>query len=87
VKNHTALVRFALRGPGQPGPRPVSAPLADPTAIPAEEWTAAATGKPDPWAPKTSLRRSRPVQLPNCRPARSFRPRSTSETASECRGI
>ncbi|KAJ9533875.1 hypothetical protein QJQ45_026965, partial [Haematococcus lacustris] len=41
VKNHTALVRFALRGPGQPGPRPVSAPLADPTAIPAEEWTAA----------------------------------------------
>ncbi|KAL6754402.1 glutathione S-transferase [Haematococcus lacustris] len=41
VKNHAALVRFALRGPGQPGPRPVSAPLADPTAIPAEEWTAA----------------------------------------------
>mmetsp|Transcript_1875 Transcript_1875/g.2893 ORF Transcript_1875/g.2893 Transcript_1875/m.2893 type:complete len:538 (-) Transcript_1875:616-2229(-) len=42
VKNHKALVRFALRGPGKPGPQPVSAPLADPTAIPAEEYTAAA---------------------------------------------
>ncbi|KXZ55141.1 hypothetical protein GPECTOR_3g291 [Gonium pectorale] len=35
VKNHEAVVKFALRGPGQPGPRPVMAPLADPTAIPA----------------------------------------------------
>jgi glutathione S-transferase len=34
-------VRFALRGPGRPGPRPVSAPLADPTAVAAEEHTAA----------------------------------------------
>ncbi|GLI60527.1 hypothetical protein VaNZ11_002533 [Volvox africanus] len=35
VRNHEAVVKFALRGPGQPGPRPVAAPLADPTAIPA----------------------------------------------------
>lgn len=34
VRNHQGIVRFALRGPGKPGPRPVSAPLADPTAIP-----------------------------------------------------
>lgn len=39
--NHEALIKFALRGPGRPGPRPVSAPLADPTAIAAEEHTAA----------------------------------------------
>jgi glutathione S-transferase len=26
-------VRFAARGPGRPGARPVSAPLADPTAV------------------------------------------------------
>lgn len=38
VRNSRAVARFAARGPGQPGPRPVSAPLADPTAIPAEEW-------------------------------------------------
>lgn len=38
VANRSALVRFALRGPGKPGPRPVSAPLADPTAIPALEY-------------------------------------------------
>lgn len=37
VANHGPLVGFALRGPGRPGPRPVSAPLADPTAIPAKE--------------------------------------------------
>lgn len=37
VGNHKAVVRFALRGPGQLGPRPVSAPLADPSAIPALE--------------------------------------------------
>lgn len=41
VQNHTALVRFALRGPGKPGPRPVSAPLADPSALPAMEHEAA----------------------------------------------
>ena len=38
VDNHEAVVKFALRGPGQAGPRPVSAPLADPTAIPATEY-------------------------------------------------
>jgi len=38
VDNHEAVVKFALRGPGHPGPRPVSAPLADPTAIPATEY-------------------------------------------------
>lgn len=35
-------MRFALRGPGRPGPRPVMAPLSDPTAIPATEHLAAA---------------------------------------------
>lgn len=33
VSNHEAVVRFALRGAGQPGPRPVSAPLADPSGV------------------------------------------------------
>jgi glutathione S-transferase len=42
VGNHEAVTRFALRGPGRPGPRPVSAPLADPTAVPAMEHEAAA---------------------------------------------
>jgi glutathione S-transferase len=42
VANHSAVVRFALRGPGKPGARPVSAPLADPSAIPAMEYEAAA---------------------------------------------
>ncbi|PNW88790.1 hypothetical protein CHLRE_01g044700v5 [Chlamydomonas reinhardtii] len=42
VRNHDAVVRFALRGPGQPGPRPVTAPLADPTAIPNTNYTAEA---------------------------------------------
>ncbi len=37
IRNRTALTRFALRGPGRPGPKPVSAPLADPTAVPALE--------------------------------------------------
>ena len=32
--NHEAVVRFAARGCGTPGPRPVAAPLADPTATP-----------------------------------------------------
>lgn len=42
VSNHAAVVRFALRGPGRPGARPVSAPLADPSAVPAMEYEAAA---------------------------------------------
>eukprot|EP00775_Hariotina_reticulata_P005445 gene5445-5679_t len=33
VGNHAAVVKFALRGAGEVGPRPVSAPLADPTAV------------------------------------------------------
>lgn len=37
LSNHEAVTRFALRGPGRPGARPVSAPLSDPTAIPAME--------------------------------------------------
>jgi len=36
VHNHKAIARFAARGAGSPGPKPVSAPLADPTAVPAE---------------------------------------------------
>ncbi len=38
VGNHAAVTRFALRGAGRPGPRPVSAPLADPGAVPAMEF-------------------------------------------------
>lgn len=38
VGNHEAVTKFALRGVGKPGPRPVSAPLADPTAIPGMEY-------------------------------------------------
>lgn len=38
IHNHSAIVRFALRGAGSPGPRPVTAPLADPTAIPNMEY-------------------------------------------------
>lgn len=34
VAYHGPIVKFAVRGCGQPGPRPVSAPLSDPTAIP-----------------------------------------------------
>lgn len=34
VNNHRAIAKFALRGLGAPGPRPVSASLSDPTAIP-----------------------------------------------------
>jgi glutathione S-transferase len=37
VINHAAIGRFALRGAGQPGPRPVSAPLADPTGVAATQ--------------------------------------------------
>ena len=32
VGNHEAVARFAARGCGRPGRRPVSAPLADPSA-------------------------------------------------------
>eukprot|EP01023_Acetabularia_acetabulum_P047085 TRINITY_DN4941_c0_g1_i1.p1 TRINITY_DN4941_c0_g1~~TRINITY_DN4941_c0_g1_i1.p1 ORF type:complete len:520 (-),score=102.22 TRINITY_DN4941_c0_g1_i1:135-1694(-) len=38
VGNHEAVVRFAGRGCGQQGARPVSAPLSDPTAVPGEEY-------------------------------------------------
>jgi hypothetical protein len=33
MKNHAAVARFALRGAGRPGPKPVSAPLSDPSAV------------------------------------------------------
>lgn len=36
VGNHAAVTRFAARGCGRPGRRPVSAPLADPSAEPGE---------------------------------------------------
>ncbi len=42
VGNAAAVTRFALRGPGSPGPRPVGAPLSDPTAVPAMQYEAAA---------------------------------------------
>ena len=38
VNNHKAVVRFAARGCGSPGRRPVSAPLSDPTAKPGEDF-------------------------------------------------
>jgi glutathione S-transferase len=38
VGNHAAVVRFAARGCGTPGTRPVSAPLSDPTAKPGEAY-------------------------------------------------
>ncbi|CAL8471991.1 g11533 [Coccomyxa elongata] len=38
VGNHEAVVRFAARGCGKPGRRPVSAPLSDPTATPGETY-------------------------------------------------
>lgn len=34
VRNKDAVIRFALRGVGSPGDRPVTAPLADPSAKP-----------------------------------------------------
>ena len=40
VENHTAVTRFALRGVGKPGDRPVTAPLSDPTAKPGMEFEA-----------------------------------------------
>ena len=39
VSNREAVTKFALRGAGKRGPRPVSAPLCDPTALPALEFT------------------------------------------------
>jgi glutathione S-transferase len=44
VSNHEAVTRFALRAVGQRGPRPVSAALCDPTAIPGMEHIAHADG-------------------------------------------
>ncbi len=38
VDNREAVTRFAARGCGRPGRRPVSAPLADSTAEPGEEY-------------------------------------------------
>ena len=38
VSNHEAVVRFAARGCGSPGRRPVSAPLSDPSATPGEDY-------------------------------------------------
>ena len=40
VGNHSAVTKFALRGVGQPGDRPVTAPLSDPTAKPGLEFEA-----------------------------------------------
>jgi glutathione S-transferase len=40
VSNHVNVTKFALRGVGQPGPRPVFAPLSDPTAISGMEYEA-----------------------------------------------
>jgi hypothetical protein len=37
VENREAVVRFAARGCGRPGRRPVMAPLSDPTATPGED--------------------------------------------------
>ena len=41
VENHEAVVRFAARGCGKAGRRPVAAPLADPTATPGEAYVPA----------------------------------------------
>jgi len=38
VSNHTNIVKFAARGCGAPGRRPVSAPLSDPSATPGEQY-------------------------------------------------
>ena len=40
VSNHVNVTKFALRGVGARGPRPVAAPLSDPTAIPGTEYEA-----------------------------------------------
>lgn len=38
VGNHGAIAKFAARGCGKPGRRPVSAPLSDPTATAGENF-------------------------------------------------
>ena len=38
VRNHAAVTKFACRGAGQPGRKQFDAPLADPYAVPAEEY-------------------------------------------------
>ena len=38
VGNHKAVVRFAARGCGAEGRRPVAAPLSDPSATPGEDY-------------------------------------------------
>ena len=69
VDNHEAVVKFALRGPGQPGPRPVSAPLADPTAIPATEFhreVDAGAGRqrhPEAYLRQMQLHRTAPIRF------------------------
>lgn len=37
TRNHAAVCKFATRGAGQIGSRPVSAPLSDPSAVPVAE--------------------------------------------------
>jgi glutathione S-transferase len=44
IGNHENVVRFAARGCGQKGDRPVGAPLADPTAKPGLEHLPAVVG-------------------------------------------
>eukprot|EP00798_Chlamydomonas_sp_ICE-L_P031719 gene31719-6917_t len=41
IRNSGPIARFALRGPGKPGPKEYMCPLADPQAIPALEYEAA----------------------------------------------
>ena len=41
VSNHAAVARFAARGCGRRGDKPVSAPLSDPTARPNDEYVPA----------------------------------------------
>ena len=41
VSNHAAVARFAARGCGRRGDKPVSAPLSDPTARPDDEYVPA----------------------------------------------
>ncbi len=47
VGNHEAVTRFAARGCGREGRRPVTAPLSDPTATPGKAHLSAVdTGSP-----------------------------------------
>ena len=41
VGNHVDVVKFSLRAVGQPGEKSVSAPFADPFAVPGMEWEGA----------------------------------------------